>query len=180
MKKDNSKTTLASWSDKEAKIKSLADGRARSYKEKKNRTGCSFDPETVLKISMTKYKGHHNYLALYLLKKGTDLTEIKNLVAKLNKPQHYKHERTFTIAIEKLLKVVNTESRKILTQEKVKELITQGITEKPIRNLSKEESKRHYKRETVRLLDTLTTEEQEEALELLQNKYVDKEEGSIQ
>jgi hypothetical protein len=180
MKKDNSKATLASWSNPEEKKKSLAEGRARSYKAKKNLTGISFNKSTIEKISINKYSAHCNYLALYLVEKSIDLTEIKRLVTKLNKPQHYKLERTFNQAIEKLLKVVNTESRKILTQEKAKELITQGKTEKPIRKLNREETKRHYKRDAVRLLGTLTTEELKEALKLLQNKYTNKEESPNQ
>jgi hypothetical protein len=171
MKKDNSKATLASWSNPEKKKKSLAEGRAKSYKAKKILTGMSFDKSTIEKISVNKYNTHCNYLALYLVEKSIELTEIKRLVAKLNKPQHYKLERTFNQAIEKLLTAVNTENREILTQEKAKALIAQGKTEKPIRKLSREESKRHYKRDTVRLLGTLTTEKLKEALKLLQNKY---------
>jgi hypothetical protein len=131
MKKDTSKATLASWSDREAKIKSLAEGRKTAFQIKKEKTGCSFDPETILKISINKYTKSGNQLALYLISKGIDIVPFKDIIRFLNYPGYYKKEGSQDEAIKTVVELSNKQKENTLTIEKATELVNNGINTKP-------------------------------------------------
>lgn len=158
MKKDNSKATLASWSNPEEKKKSLAEGRKTAYEIKRERTGCSFDPETILKISINKYTKSENQLALHLINKGIDIVPFKNIIRFLNYPGYYKKEGSQDKAIKTVVELSNKQKQNTLTIEKATELVNGGVNKKPIGeyrlNLKKKSNISREYREATKGLST--------------------------
>lgn len=127
----SNKGSIASWSDPRAKKESLAKGRKTAYEIKKERTGCSFDPETILKISINKYTKSGNQLALHLISKGIDIVPFKNIIRFLNYPGYYKKESSQDKAIKTVVELSNKQKQNTLTIEKATELVNGGVNKKP-------------------------------------------------
>lgn len=123
--------------------------------------------EEIKANSKRKYTQHQNKLALYLIEKKVNITIMKRLLSKVNKPQHYKIERFFDEAVENVVRIANEQKANVLTIDKAKQLISQGIAHKPKRTLSKEEQTRTWKREAVSLLTAMNLEELKQALKVL-------------
>jgi hypothetical protein len=127
----SNKGNIASWTNPEERKKSLADGRKTAFQIKKEKTGCSFDPETILKISINKYTKSGNELALYLINKGINIVPFKNKIRYLNCPGYYKKEGSQDKAIKTVVELSNKQKQNTITIEKATELVSNGISRKP-------------------------------------------------
>lgn len=155
----SNKGNVASWSDPKAKKESLAKGRERAYKTRREKEGSSFGKGQIESIRLAKYQEHGNHLAVYLLTKGIDTTELKRTMQRLNRPDNFAKEQSFNKAVRQIVELSNKQKENTITEEVVLELIKQGIESRALGKKPTLKDKRVIKRRLVSSIHSMNTEQ---------------------
>lgn len=122
---------LASWIDKEAKKESLAKGRTKLYKERRESGEKSFKDYHIKSLKIGKLKQYRNFLGLHLFKSGIkNITKLLVLSKRLNTPHYYRSNESFIKAITVIVEVANKEKRNVLTFDKALILVNKSLESK--------------------------------------------------
>ena len=127
MRKKINPGNIASWIDREAKKKSLAEGRAKAYKKRREAGENSFTDEHRNTLRLKKLEQYRNYLAIYLLENGIDTRELMQSTKRLNIPNFYINELKLKKAIETFVLNANKEREGVITYPTAFELITDSL-----------------------------------------------------
>jgi hypothetical protein len=149
--KNRNPGNVASWIDREAKKKSLAQGREKLYKSRREAGNNSFTDEHRNALRLKKLEQYNNYLAIYLIESGIDTKELMQAVKNLNTPDRYINELRFTKAIERFVTEVDKERHGAIAYATAFKLITKSLkikkTKFPLQmaSINQRESKKNRK-----------------------------------
>jgi hypothetical protein len=127
MRKKPNPGNVASWIDKDAKKKSLAQGRAKAYKTRRNAGKNSFTDEHRKTLSVKKLEQYHNYIGIYLIENKMNTDILMQFTKRLNTPNFYVSDLKFKQAIETFVFDVNKEFESTLTYTIASELISKSL-----------------------------------------------------
>lgn len=128
-KEISQRANKASWLNPEAKKKSMALGRAKTYKARREAGHNSFTDNHRDTLKIKKFEQYHNYLAIYLIENKITSNRLFKITKKLNTPNFYTSDLKLKQAIENFVFDANKEREGFdVTYEVACELINKSLT----------------------------------------------------